>query len=345
MDQTNSTNYGPSNESSTDIFWEKTWMAATYLTGVGFGLQLIVYCISFQALWNRKMQTPFIFFLLGFITVLAALNCAFTGVNAFGLQQAYIDMRNYPGGPWVYLQDSSSGWINIVSEVTFYMSNIMCDAMLLWRCRIVWLACIGHKSIYYMIIPFLMLLASIALAILSIDVLANPTAGFFSVIEGNINLSSYTLSLGLNVILTVMIVGRMWLTLARGRKLFGKAYGEDYRLTMFVESAGLYSMNCIGLLISYGLNHPISQIFLSLNPATQVIANYLIIIRVAQGRAWTSTTASKIIQTGTWRTGSDTEAGSGSLKFRVEPPRSGFTASNEAIHASAIWIKTESQQG
>ena len=58
----------------------------------------------------------------------------------------------------------------------------------------------------------------------------------------------------------------------KGRKIIGKEYGEHYKiiLTMFIESAALYSMNCIALLISYGMNHPISQIFLSLNLSVQV---------------------------------------------------------------------------
>ena len=47
MDQGNSTTWGPVDESSTDIFWEKTWMAAGYLTGVGFGN------------YNRKYSLPY----------------------------------------------------------------------------------------------------------------------------------------------------------------------------------------------------------------------------------------------------------------------------------------------
>ena len=145
-------NYGPSGESSLDIFWEKTWMAGTYLAGVALGMcmftssqsqrfsrhifrcvsgvQFVVYWISAQALWKRKDQTSFCRFLLGFITILTALNCTFVGVNAFGLQQAYIDMREFPGGPWAYLQATSSGWVDIVSEVTFYIGNAMCDGLL-----------------------------------------------------------------------------------------------------------------------------------------------------------------------------------------------------------------------
>ena len=57
--------------------------------------------------------------------------------------------------------------------------------------------------------------------------------------------------------------------------MFGESYGDHYSSlsAMFVESAALYSLMSIPLLISYGLMHPISQIFLSLNPAAQVSSN------------------------------------------------------------------------
>ena len=94
------------------------------------GIQFVVYFIALQALVNRKSRTPFIYFLMGFITMLCALNCIFTAVNAFGLQQVYIDRRNFPGGSWAYVQISGTDWFNIVSEVVYFMSNIMCDALL-----------------------------------------------------------------------------------------------------------------------------------------------------------------------------------------------------------------------
>lgn len=65
-----------------------------------------------------------------FITILCALNCIFTAVNAFGLQQVYISSRNYPGGPWAYIQVSGALWFNVTSEAVYFMSNIMCDALL-----------------------------------------------------------------------------------------------------------------------------------------------------------------------------------------------------------------------
>ncbi|CAL1707888.1 unnamed protein product [Somion occarium] len=283
--------FGPVDETASDIFWEKTWMAAGYLAGVGFGMQFVLYCICAEALWKQRTK-PFSLFFLGFVTVLCALNCVYTGVNAYGLQDIYIDNRNYPGGPWAYLKAASTEAFNISSSVAYFTSNIMADALLLWRCKIIWTACIGPTAIYFMIFPALMLLASTALAITAIHL--SITGGFFTAIEGKINLSCYTLSLSLNIILTAMIVGQMWTARQRARTVFGGSYGKHYNFvsTMFIESAALYSIVALLLLITYGMDHQTSQIWLALAPAAQVISNYLIIYRVAQGRAWTTASLS-----------------------------------------------------
>ena len=209
-----------------------------------------------------------------------------------------------------------------------------------------------------------------ALAIISIDISADPTAGFFSSAEGNLNLSSYTISLGMNVILTAMIVGQIFATRSKGRQMFGESYGDHYSSlsAMFVESAALYSLMSIPLLISYGLMHPISQIFLSLNPAAQVssnpnfpylpvidlapkvISNYLIIYRVAQGRAWTTTAPTAAFQTtmafdqNAWtRSGASStndELDTARVQLEPKPKSSGF---NSSLGTSTVWAKTESK--
>ncbi|KAK7691657.1 hypothetical protein QCA50_005056 [Cerrena zonata] len=294
---TDATYYGPVDESNLDIFWEKMWLISGYLTGVGFGIQLVVYCICADALLRRKQKTAFTHFLLGYTTLLCVLNCIFTGSNASGIQQTFIDNRNYPGGPWGYVTVGIvTAPFNFTSEVSYFLGNIMADALLLWRCKVIWVACKGPKATYVMMaFPTLMLATSLALAITSIVISAIPGVGFFSEIEGKINIAAYTISLSLNVILTIMIVALMWFT----RKKFQMDLGRScttfnhysFLSSIFVESAALYSFFVVPLLVTYGMNHPTSQIWLSLAPAAQMSSNYLIIYRVAQNRSWEVTSA------------------------------------------------------
>lgn len=63
--------------------------------------------------------------------MLCILNCIFTGSNASGIQQTFIDNRNYPGGPWGYVTVGIvTAPFNFTSEVSYFLGNIMADALL-----------------------------------------------------------------------------------------------------------------------------------------------------------------------------------------------------------------------
>jgi len=287
-----STYYGPVGETSSEIFLEKTFMASGYLTALGYGVQLVLYGACVQILWNRKPRTNFTYFLLGYITVLCAMNTIWTGTSAYGLQITYIDFRNYPvRGPIDFLQVEFSMPSNVISLASYIIGNVLADILLLWRCRVIWSASLGRKVDLVMIVPTLLLLASIAMAILFAFETASP-AGFFSRIATNFALPYFGASLSLNLLLTSMIVARMSFHQRRGREIWGDKYGKHYGSisTIFIESAALYSIVSILLLVTYALNNPINQIWLGLSPSVQMVSSYLIIYRVVSGRAWTSET-------------------------------------------------------
>ena len=101
---------------------------------------------------------------------------------------------------------------------------------------------------------------------------ANPSAGFFSSQTVNFVIPCFSISLSLNIILTIMIVGQMIRCRRRGQKLFGSSYGDHYGSisSIFVESAAIYCLCSTILLITYAVDHPINQIWLAIGPAVQV---------------------------------------------------------------------------
>ncbi|CAL1697608.1 unnamed protein product [Somion occarium] len=280
--------YGPVGETPDEILLEKTFVAAGYLTGFGFGVQLVLYAACMHGLWKRKPHTGFIKFLMFHTTMLCAMNAIWTGTSAYGVQITYVDNRNYPGGPFGFLLVESPLPTNVLSNVGYTIANIMADALLLWRCQVIWKASVGPKGIYFMIFPGLMLLASLAMQILFVFEAASPDAGFFSSSTVSFVIPWFSISLSLNIILTAMIVGQMIRCRKRGQAVFGSSYGDHYGSisSIFIESAAIYSICSTILLITYAMNHPINQIWLAIGPAVQNICNYLIIYRVIQGRAW-----------------------------------------------------------
>ncbi|KAI0079051.1 hypothetical protein K474DRAFT_724371 [Panus rudis PR-1116 ss-1] len=287
MSLTNGTYYGPVDESPSAILLEKTFIASGYLTGVAYGIQLVFYAACVHRLWSRRPRIRYTLFLISYITVLCIMNTIWTGTSAYGVQLTYVDYRNYPGGPPGFLLVEFSLPSNVLSLASYIVGNILADALLLWRCRVIWIAAFEGSSRFVMIAPTLLLLTSVAVAIVFAIETASPS-GFFAETTTSFGLPYFATSLSLNLLLTCLIAGRLWYYKREGRAVFGRGYGRHYTsiLTIFIESAALYSLVSILLLSTYAVQHPINQIWLGLSPAVQMTATYLIIYRVAEGKAW-----------------------------------------------------------
>ncbi len=126
------------------------------------------------------------------------------------------------------------------------------------------------------------------------------------------SLPFFVLSLSENVILSGSIALRL-LVMRRRHVVVGAQHGSQYTsiAAMIIESAALYSVFNLCFIVPYIVGHPISGIFLDMlgqvqvcvvfqfyavqkshpnRSCHQIIAPYLIIYRVARGRAWSSKT-------------------------------------------------------
>ncbi len=92
--------------------------------------------------------------------------------------------------------------------------------------------------------------------------------------SGGINwtIPYFSLSLALNIIVTLMIVGRLLWYRQRIKSLLGNAHGSHYTsiAAMIVESAAMYSLFTLLFLIFFGLDHPMENIFLQVLSQIQV---------------------------------------------------------------------------
>ena len=98
---------------------------------------------------------------------------------------------------------------------------------------------------------------------------ATPLGNFAAPVE-LIGLAYFALSLGLNLILTGMIVYRIWSHQRAMKKMSDCDLPYTSVTTMFVESAALYTIALIPLLVTFALTSPYSQIFLGIAPSVQV---------------------------------------------------------------------------
>ena len=82
----------------------------------------------------------------------------------------------------------------------------------------------------------------------------------------------YTLSLGVNIILTILIVGRLLMFRRTHMAHLPAEHAKQYLslATLIVESAALYSAFAVAFLVSYALDKPINQVLLGFSQAAQV---------------------------------------------------------------------------
>jgi len=104
--------------------------------------------------------------------------------------------------------------------------------------------------------------------------------------------SYYIISLSINIMLTILITIRLLMY----RRIVTVSLSADHAkhylslAAILVESAALYSVLAIMFIVTYAINNPLNQIFLGVASAAQQIASYLIIYRLADGRAWSTDT-------------------------------------------------------
>ncbi|VDC04348.1 unnamed protein product [Peniophora sp. CBMAI 1063] len=286
--------YGPDEDAAT-IFLERTFLAGDLICGLGYGIQLVLYAACARYLWSQRHSRRHALFLLAYTTFVFFVETIFVGVQARTVQLAYIDNRNYPGGPWTYFLSSQSLAVNVMFEATLFVITFACDALVLWRCWVIWQA--RGRWVAYLVasVPFLMLLASFVMGTLWTLQSSQPGLSFYSALPQAYGISYYAISLSINVILTFLIVGRLLQYRASIMKSLPAAHAKHYLslATVLVESAALYSMFAICFLVTYAVNNGINQIFLGLAQAAQQISTYLIIYRLADGKAWKTTTLAR----------------------------------------------------
>ncbi|KAJ7496731.1 hypothetical protein FB451DRAFT_201973 [Mycena latifolia] len=286
--------YGP-DEPESDIQLERNFMAGDVVVGTGYGVQLVLYTTCALFLWKRRKNSRQPMFLLAYMTCMLLIESLFVAVQARTVQMIYIDNRNYPGGPWAFFLATQSAAVNVIFYATLFLLTFLSDLLVLWRCWVIWSAA-GSRTIAWAAITFpsIVLLASFVMGTLWTLQSSQPTLSMYSKLPMAYGTAYYAISLGANILLTLLITGRL---VAYRRTLLESLPPDLARHyislgTVIVESAALYSVFSVLFLVTYAIGNPTNQIWLGVASAAQQIANLLIIYRLAEGSAWQQDTLS-----------------------------------------------------
>ncbi|EAU92428.2 hypothetical protein CC1G_00647 [Coprinopsis cinerea okayama7 len=291
--------YGP-NASPKDILLERTFVAGDLLTGIGYGIQLVLFTSCATYLWGQirsssrnksSKRTPVL--LLSYMALLLIVETIYVAVQARTVQDIYVDNRNYPGGPWKYFLATQNKAINVIFYATLFIVTFLADLLVLWRCWVIWRAGGATAPANLAIaVPILLLIASFVMGTLWTLQSSQPGLSLYSALPKAYGQSYFFISLGFNIIITILIVSRLMMYRRTALKSLPEGHGKEYYglVTVVVESAAVYSIFAVLFLITYTIDHPINQVCLSFASSAQQIAGYWIIYRIAKGRAWTQRT-------------------------------------------------------
>jgi len=230
----------------------------------------------------------------GFVAYVAAMFSFVTVYTAMFLNLqsiSYIDNREFPGnddvppGPLGYQWFIHNQALSIVPNLMFILNNWLADGFLIYRCCVIY-------SMNYSVVAFpsLVFLGSFATGLWFIFQTAQPN-GVWNLLPSKTGLPYFSISSGLSVLLTLIILARL---VPYSRNVRSAVGGQSkisgfYRTTLaiLIESCGLYAMNSLLFIIPWGVGSYVSGIFLPILGQIQVIAPFLLILRIANKSALT----------------------------------------------------------
>ncbi|KAF8962412.1 hypothetical protein BDZ97DRAFT_1920488 [Flammula alnicola] len=208
---------------------------------------------------------------------------------------AYTTHRDFPGGPVAWVNVNYSSPTTLVSNICAVVSSWLADGLLLYRCFIIYRT--SFRSVRFILaLPAILYIGEVASGVLLlVQVSHSPSTIWNSV---NLGLPYFALAAACNVTITLTIATPLLLHRRRLHKAFGRnnTYSKPYTsaAAILVESSAVYAIVAVIFIGFYAANSPVSHLFLSTLSQVQVIAPFLVILRVATKRAWTSTTGEDI---------------------------------------------------
>ncbi|KAI0258510.1 hypothetical protein BC834DRAFT_835454 [Gloeopeniophorella convolvens] len=250
-------------ETSFEIFTERAWLQGAILGAVAYGSAFTLFAICLNILvkqtnrTNIKIKGAFI----AYISILFILGTIFMAASAEFTQMAFIDNRNYPGGPAAYENAMFSIPVDMAGNVAFVLTAWFADALLVWRCMVIYKGC--RLPLWaIMAFPCLIYTGSIVTGVFWLKQLS--TFSPYGSSGVNWTIPCLSISLALNILVSIAIVLRLLVYRRRIASVMGQHHGSQYTsiAAMIIESASIYSAFSIFFLVPFGMNSPVSEIVL-----------------------------------------------------------------------------------
>lgn len=270
-------------QSSYDFWNERSFLAGILIGAVAYGVHATLFFITFSLLWQRKRTQWRDYIWIVYVVALFAISSIANYAQLKFTQSIWIDNRNYPGGPSAYLVEQQTAFDARLVVGGYMVNGWLQDGLILYR---FWVIFEGHPLVA---LPALLFLGTIGSSTALMVVISGTS--YFEGIGATLLIAYYTLSVTLNIFATVTISVKLLIARRRLREV-ASGISQSYLSVsaILIESSFLYSICGIIFLVPFGLGDPFQNVILPTLAQVESIAPLLIIMRVAQGCAWSPDT-------------------------------------------------------
>ncbi|KAH7926894.1 hypothetical protein BV22DRAFT_318901 [Leucogyrophana mollusca] len=280
---------------------EAPWLYGAIFAGVSYGVILVLFSICSYTLWGRirtrSTRTRSSVYLFIYASISFSLVTTMFSLNTRITQLGFINNRGFPGGPAAYEEAIFFIPLNVASSVSYVLASWWTDLLMLWRCTVIYQDCKALTKVATVGLSCLVFLASVVLGVLWLVQISSPSSSPYQNTAMGINFTVPFFSVGLAVTITVtiMIVGRLLYYRHHVTRVFGPRMSLYTSLTaILVESASLYSASSLFFIIPFAMGSSFENAPLQIIQETEVVASFLIICRVLQGKGWSNEVIAEI---------------------------------------------------
>ncbi|KAI0919677.1 hypothetical protein AcW1_003132 [Taiwanofungus camphoratus] len=262
------------------LWYEQSINAAVYIGAMAWGLHMAIFYKSVvSALHDRKKSGRLWLVFICCVFFMATINiCCSINFN----ERAWIDDRNFPGGPLAFFSERQSLPVNVASIATSVITLFLADSLLIYRCHALW------KNLYITLFLCAVLVASTIVSVLHCIQATHALNGAWDENTLSLSVPYASLAMTLNVLLVVCLLWRLVDLRRRVPPTLKPETKANYFSveTIIVESALPYGIASFIFLVLYGVRNIGANLFLSLIVQLEGIVSGLIVIRMTNGHAW-----------------------------------------------------------
>ncbi|KAJ7625907.1 hypothetical protein FB45DRAFT_922612 [Roridomyces roridus] len=266
-------------EDHESLWYEQSNYVSTHLASVGYGIHIVVFAIvTYYTLLARTRARSTYMWIVSLVFNMA-LFCMGTINLACSIkynENAWVNERDYPGGPFNYLVEQQAIPFMTLGNVASILASFLSDGLLLYRVGVLW-----DFAWYIIVPPALFFVACIILSVMTVIQLALPNVPL-----PQLSLAVWIVLMILPIWLTALIAGRILSHRRTMIQVLGPSYAETYTgvSAIVVESAVPFTVISIVLLGLFGDKNTAQNLLIPLMVQVECIAPELIILRVMLGR-------------------------------------------------------------